>query len=223
MDMSNTIRVRVWDLPTRLFHWALAASVIAMLVTAYLPGHWTELHARIGYGVLALLLFRIVWGFVGGRWSRFASFLPTPGRWRQYLRQPRDAALVGHSPLGALSVYAMLLALSAQVATGLVSDDEIAFLGPLNRFVSSEFGLKATAWHKEIGQFLVLAMLALHLAAIAYYVLVARRTLVRPMISGDQLVAAPLPASRDDVLTRVMALVVAGLCGACAWLIATAS
>ena len=88
-------------------------------------------HARLGYAVLALLLFRLVWGFVGGRWSRFASFLYAPRSVLAYLRgQPHPDHLVGHNPLGAGSVFAMLAVLLAQVATGLVSDDEIAFTGP---------------------------------------------------------------------------------------------
>ncbi|MEP6823730.1 MAG: cytochrome b/b6 domain-containing protein, partial [Ramlibacter sp.] len=82
--MSKT--VRVWDLPTRLFHWALVACVLGLVVTAYLPGTWIVWHSRLGYAVLALLLFRIVWGLVGGRWSRFGSFIYSPASVVRYLR-----------------------------------------------------------------------------------------------------------------------------------------
>ena len=96
--------VRIWDLPTRLFHWLLAASVVALVVTAKVGGNAMVWHFRLGYVVLALLAFRLVWGLVGGRWSRFASFVPTPGRLWRYLRgSSAEAESAGHSPLGALS------------------------------------------------------------------------------------------------------------------------
>ena len=126
--MAN--KIRVWDLPTRLFHWALVACVVGLVATAYMRRRGMDWHARIGYAVLTLLLFRLVWGLVGGRWSRFASFLYAPAASWRYLRgQPHPDHLVGHNPLGAGSVFAMLLVLLAQVATGLVGDDEIAFRG----------------------------------------------------------------------------------------------
>lgn len=210
--------VRIWDLPTRLFHWALAASVIALVVTAKVGGNAMEWHLRLGYGVLALLVFRTAWGLVGGRWSRFASFLYSPARLLRYLRGAAHSEDgIGHSPLGALSVFALLAALAAQVATGLLSDDEIAFTGPLTRFVSNAVVGQATSYHKEIGQYLVLGLLALHLLAVAFYVLVRRQRLVRPMLHGDKVLPAPAAPSRDDWVTRVAALVLLLLSAALAW------
>jgi len=84
---SRPRRVRVWDLPTRLFHWSLVASVAGLVVTGYIGGAMMYWHARLGYAVLALLLFRIVWGFVGGKWSRFTSFMYSPRRVVRYLRE----------------------------------------------------------------------------------------------------------------------------------------
>lgn len=115
-------RTRVWDLPTRLFHWALAAAVIGLIATGL--GGVMEWHFRLGYAVLALLLFRLVWGFVGGRWSRFTAFVYAPGSVLAYLRgRAHPDHLIGHTPLGALSVFAVLAILALQVATGLVADD----------------------------------------------------------------------------------------------------
>lgn len=209
-------RIRVWDLPTRLFHWLLAICVVLLVATAYAGA--MQWHARAGLAVLALLLFRIVWGFIGGRWSRFASFLYAPRSLAAYLRgQAHPDHLVGHNPLGAASVFAMLLVLLAQVATGLVSDDEIAFQGPLNRFVSSANGLAATWYHRQVGQWLVIALVLLHVAAIAWYVLRKRQVLVRPMVVGDKEVTAATTPSRDDAASRVMALVVLGACSAAVW------
>ena len=209
--MRNT--VRVWDLPTRLFHWGLVICVTGLLATAYLPGSWIEWHARLGYAVLALLLFRIVWGFVGGRWSRFASFVYSPGSIINYLRgKPHPDHLIGHNPLGAGSVFAMLAFLLAQVATGLVSDDEIAFTGPLNRFVAAGKGLAATWYHKQVGQWVLIGLVVLHVLAILYYLRRKKDNLVKPMVVGDKLVDRPVPSSRDDAMSRLSALVILAAC-----------
>lgn len=211
----NHETVRVWDLPTRLFHWALLACVIGLFVTAYAPGNWIDWHARLGFSVLALLLFRLVWGFIGGHWSRFATFLPSPGRILAHLRgQPGEAQWLGHNPLGSLSVLAMLAVLAAQVGTGLVADDEIAFTGPLNRFVSTASGLAATAWHKGWGQWLLLGLIGLHVAAIVFYARARRTDLVGPMLHGDKRVAGPAISARDDLVVRLCALVAFTACGA---------
>ncbi len=215
--MQHTIRV--WDLPTRLFHWALAAAVVGLVVTGRTGGNAMVWHFRFGYAVLALLLFRLVWGFVGGRWSRFASFVPSPTAVGRYLRG-RGGDGAGHSPLGALSVVAMLAVLVVQVGTGLVSDDEIAFAGPLSRYVSGSIVGQATGYHKNWGQWLVIGLVALHVAAIVFYVLVRRHTLVRPMLHGDRTLPAALPASRDDLRSRLAALAVMVACGAAvAWMV----
>jgi cytochrome b len=178
-------------------------------------------HARVGYAVLALLLFRIVWGFVGGRWSRFASFIYAPTSVLKYLRgKAHPDHLVGHNPLGAASVFAMLLFLLIQVATGLVGDDEISFTGPLNRFVSTANGLAATWYHKRIGQWVIIGLVALHIAAVLYYLFRKRDNLIKPMVDGDKTLAAAVEPSRDDAASRIMALLVVFVCGAAvAWLV----
>lgn len=214
-------RVRVWDLPTRLFHWLLVGCIVALFVTGYVGGAAMDWHARTGYAVLALLLFRIVWGFVGGHWSRFRSFVYAPRSVLAYVSgRAHPDHLVGHNPLGAGSVFAMLLLLLAQVATGLVGDDEIAFTGPLNRFVSNARGLAATWYHRRIGQWLLVALVVLHLAAIAFYRLKKRDDLVRPMVSGDKQLARPAPSSRDDAASRMVAAVLLALAAAAVtWLV----
>ncbi len=215
--------VRVWDLPTRLFHWTLVTAVSGALATAWIPGIPIEWHARFGYAILTLLVFRLVWGLVGGYWSRFAAWRPTPARLVAYLRgRPHPDDRIGHSPLGTLSVIVILLTLAAQVGTGLVGDDEIAFTGPLNRFVSTATGLAATAWHKDLGKLLVIGLIALHVSAILFYLLVRRNNLIGPMIHGDkpaEAATAAMPA-RDDRRTRLLALVVVALsAGGVGWLV----
>lgn len=208
--------IRVWDLPTRVFHWTLAATIVGSVVTAKVGGNAMLWHFRLGYLVLGLLVFRLVWGVVGGRWSRFSSFVFSPGTVLRYLRgqvRPEDNLEVGHNPLGSLSVFALLGMLGLQIATGLVADDEIANIGPLNRFVSTDAGLQATGWHKELGQWIVIALVALHIAAILYYLLKKKHNLVRPMIVGDKPLPRGTPASADGPLQRALALVLAVLCG----------
>lgn len=205
--------VRVWDLPTRLFHWALVVCIIGLVVTANVGGNWMNWHLRLGYTVLSLLLFRLVWGFVGGHWSRFSSFIYGPSTVLSYLRgNVRPEHRVGHNPLGMLSVLALLFILLAQVSTGLISDDEIAFTGPLVRFVSGDTISDATSYHKNVGKFIVIGLVVLHLLAIAFYKLVKKDNLVRPMLTGDKELALAVPSARDTTSSRIGALVVFGLC-----------
>lgn len=209
--MTHTIRV--WDLPTRLFHWLLVLCVLGLVITGKIGGGAIVWHARLGYAVLALLLFRLVWGFAGGHWSRFSRFLRGPASVIAYLKGTGPLAhRVGHNPLGALSVLAMLAVLIAQVGTGLVSDDEISFTGPLNRFVSSSLGLAATSYHKQIGQWLIIGLVVLHVGAVLIYLWKKRENLVRPMITGDKEWPEPAPSSRDDGKARTIAAVVLALC-----------
>ena len=213
--------VRIWDLPTRLFHWSLAAAVVGSVVSAKMGGNAMVWHLRLGYAVLALLLFRLCWGFIGGRWSRFSAFLYSPARVLRYLRGQGDARDgVGHNPLGALSVFGLLGILALQVGSGLLSDDEIAFSGPLTRFVSGDTVAWATSLHTDVGQWLLVALVALHLAAIAFYTHIKRHSLVRPMVLGDKQLPASTPASRDDARTRLLAAVVLAAAAAAAWWVA---
>lgn len=209
--------VRIWDLPTRVFHWLLALLLVAQFVTANIGGNAMVWHMRCGYGVFTLLLFRLVWGLVGGRWSRFASFLFSPSAVWRYVRGPL-AESAGHSPLGALSVFALLTALALQVGTGLFSDDEIAYAGPLTALVSSERVGQATWFHGEVGKVLVLGLVVLHILAIAYYTRRRGKALARAMVSGDKLLVEPVAPSRDDAASRAVAAVLLLACGAAvAW------
>jgi cytochrome b len=209
-----SVAVRVWDLPTRLFHWTLAVCVVVSVVSAKICGGAMVWHFRSGYLVLGLLGFRLLWGLVGGRWSRFVQFVYRPGTLLRYLRggaAPDEQLDVGHSPLGAVSVFALLAVLLAQVGTGLFADDEIASVGPLNRFVDNATGLAATAWHKTWGQWTILALVALHVGAVVYYT-VRGRALVGAMVGGDKRLPPGTPASADGPRQRMLALVLAIAC-----------
>lgn len=217
-------KVRVWDLPTRLFHWTLALGVICLAVSGLIGGNAMAWHFRFGYAVLSLLLFRVVWGLVGGRWSRFGAFIYAPQSVIHYLKgRGKPEHSVGHSPIGAGSVFAMLGILLAQVGTGLLSDDEIAAAGPLTRFVSNAMVSLATNYHKNIGKWLLLALVALHIGAIVFY-LWRKHNLVNAMLHGDKELVVAVPGSRDDALSRAGAVLVFALCAAfAAWVASLAA
>ena len=216
--------VRVWDLPTRLFHWALALCVVGSVISARIGGNALIWHMRLGYVVFSLLAFRLLWGFVGGRWSRFASFVYSPATLWRYLRGRSTGAEhleVGHSPLGAGSVFALLLFLAAQVGSGLFADDEIATTGPLNKFVATATGLALTSYHKTGGQWVLIGLVLLHVLAIVLYRVRRKKDLIGPMLRGDKLLPFGVPASADSLATRALAALLLAACAAgVAWLVA---
>jgi len=213
---QSLFRVRVWDLPTRLFHWSAAICFAGLVITGTVGDAALVFHFRFGYAMLALLLFRLVWGLLGGHWSRFSSFLFSPQSILPYLKNRSLGATVGHSPLGALSVWGLLSFLCAQVATGLVSDDEISFTGPLSHLVSNATVSLATRYHTEIGKWILLALVLLHIIAIVIYTRRKHR-LVSAMFHGDKHLEAPATASRDDTVSRLLALFIFALCSSIAY------
>ncbi len=213
--MSGAV-TRVWDLPTRLFHWLLVLLVTFSLVSAEIGGNWLDWHMRSGILILALLAFRIVWGFVGPHHARFANFVRSPSAVMAYVRSMRqgDAAAkavqAGHNPLGALSVLAILALLLLQATTGLfATEDSMGTEGPLVKYVSGATSDLITKVHKT-NQVLIYVLVGLHVAAILYYAIAKRDNLVRPMVTGDKPVSG-LVASRDDWAVRVRAAVIVAI------------
>lgn len=204
-------RVRIWDLPTRLFHWLLAVCVVGLVITGNIGGNAMTWHFRLGYGVLTLLLFRLVWGFAGGHWSRWSRLALAPAQVMAYLRG-RLPGGPGHNPLGSWSVLCMLLWLLLQVSTGLLSDDEISNAGPLSALVSGATVSAATAWHKGPGKLVLLVLVLTHLGAIVWYRVHRREALVPPMLHGDKALSEPVPASADGTRARLLALLILLLC-----------
>lgn len=211
---AHPFTVRIWDLPTRTFHWALAACVVGLLITGQVGGNAMTWHFRLGYALLTLLAFRFVWGFCGGHWSRWAQLPLRPTQVWAYL-QGRSELLhrVGHNPLGSWSVVAMLFFLGLQVATGLVSDDEIANMGPLASWVSGAVVSSATSWHIGWGKLILIALVVTHLLALIWYRWRQHQSLVPVMWHGDKTLPSAAPASRDDGKSRALALWVLVLAG----------
>jgi cytochrome b len=196
-------RAKVWDLPIRLFHWSLVLLIGAAWATQEQLSD-NERHAFVGYAILTLLLFRLLWGLVGSETARFASFLRGPAKVWAYLRGSGGiSAEVGHNPIGGYSVALMLTLIAVQVGTGLfLSDDD--FFAPWSAWVSEDTADLLHDVH-ELNFNLLLGVIALHVAAILFYAIVKRRNLVRPMLSG----VAPLPpgAPRPRIASSLLALV----------------
>ena len=213
------IIIRVWDLPIRVFHWLLVLCIVGSLVSANLGNNAVEWHAYFGYSVLILLIFRILWGFVGSTHARFTSFFPNREKILNYL-QGNAPRVLGHNPLGALSVFALLLVLSVQVLTGLFVDDEITFQGPLAKYISNSLVSILSEIH-EGNQVVIYTLITIHIAAIIYYKKFKGEDLITPMIRGDKEIdpseeANYLPsdlgrASKDGALQRGLALMLLSL------------
>ncbi len=175
--------IRVWDLPTRVFHWGLALTVAAAVISGQIGGNWIDWHARLGLLALGLVAFRLVWGLVGSTYARFVQFFPTPAKVRAYLAGQWHGE--GHNPLGALSVFALLGLLTVQIVSGLFANDDIAFTGPLYALVGKELSNRLTGLHHLFGD-LLLIVVALHVAAVLFYTHVKKQNLVKPMLTGKK-------------------------------------
>ena len=187
--MHSTTRTRVWDIPTRLFHWLLVLLVIALFVTGKLGGNWLEWHKRAGFSVLGVIAFRIVWGFAGSYHARFTNFVRGPGMVREYVKsvmQRHPVRYLGHNPLGAISVVAMLGVLFIQALLGLFSNDDLMLEGPYARLVSKAVSDQLTTFHKWNAD-LILILVGIHLAAIAFAYFYRKENLVIAMLTGKKM------------------------------------
>ncbi|WP_108469509.1 cytochrome b/b6 domain-containing protein [Polynucleobacter difficilis] len=211
--MKRTLRI--WDLPTRLFHWLLVVCIACAVICVNIGGNLMQWHAYFGYAALSLVLFRVLWGFIGAVHSRFVTFVPSPQRLIAFLSGKQGGGL-GHSPLGSLSVIALLLVVGIQASTGLFTDDDIAFQGPLAKYVPNATVSLLSSIH-ALNSNILFGLIGLHLLAIGYYQWVKRASIVMPMIQGDKevdverdgsgLPAFALHASKDGAPQRLTALV----------------
>ena len=181
-----TAKQRIWDLPTRLFHWLL----VALVGFSWWSGKNDEvdLHIWSGIAILTLLVFRLLWGFFGSSTARFSTFVRGPKAVLVYVRDMKGWRQSGHNPLGALSVIVLLALLSAQVALGLFNTDEDGFTaGPLADLVSLNTSELAHELHEELFK-IILVFIGLHVAAVLFYRLFLGKKLTVPMITGKAVV-----------------------------------
>lgn len=192
-ESASVKPVTVWDLPLRIFHWLLAALVVTAAVSGEIGGNAMDIHMQAGYAVAILLLFRLLWGFVGTPHARFSSFVrgvPSILAYCRSVLRGEEQVHAGHNPLGGWMVVIMLIALAAQAGTGLFANDDIMTEGPLFNLVSKDTSDTLSAIHKLVFK-PVAGLASIHILAILYYLLVKRIDLVRPMITGRKLLAPP--------------------------------
>ncbi len=219
--MSNSARaVRVWDLPVRLFHWLIVVLVAAAYATWRL--NWMVWHGWIGDLTLALVLFRLLWGFFGSETARFSHFLTPPRIAFQhlkyiFLREPDRQ--VGHNPAGGWMVLLLLALLLAEALTGIYVANDIADAGPLTAIVPAPAADAIDASHAIIWNVL-LAVIAVHVLAIAGYAAVKGQDLVRPLITGTKTLPEPVTAPR--VASAARAAILFAVSAAAAIVIASA-
>ncbi len=184
--------MRVWDFPLRLFHWALFVSIMGAIISAKADVLWV--HERFGLTVLGLIIFRFVWGFVGGHYAQFRQFLAMPQVAFQELKiffkptlksDPKSEmrAKTGHSALGGYAVMGLLGTPLFMAISGLVSNDDVLFEGPLVHLVPNVSD-KARSLH-HFGEKLLFLILFLHISAIVIYKFKKKRNLTKAMVTGN--------------------------------------
>lgn len=213
MDERPPQSVRVWDLPVRVFHWLLVVLMTTSVATGLVGGNAMVWHMRSGYAILALVLFRIVWGLVGSTTACFTDFLYSPGRVFAFAKDlflRRPAHYPGHNPLGGWMVLVLLLAVLFQAGSGLFANDDVSTEGPLYRYISKDLSDKLTGWHR-LNIKVLFGLVALHVVAVIYHWLGRGENLVQAMFTGIRAwpSGAPVIALRFSSLWLALGLFVA--------------
>ena len=220
-DQSQALQtVKVWDLPTRLFHWILVMLMIAQWLTAE-NDSTIQYHIWGGYTVLVLVLFRVIWGFAGSDTARFRDFIRGPGAALAYVKallRGETPLYLGHNPMGGWSIVAMLVLLLIQAGTGLFANDDITTEGPLYGWVS-----KGTSdWLTTIHKFnfnLLLLVIAVHISAVLFYLFVKRENLIHPMLSGRKHLPPDMVGQAPRIVSPWLGLAVLAVAVAAVWLL----
>jgi cytochrome b len=221
-DRTSARSALVWDLPVRLFHWGLAALIVTSLVSVEIGGNAMQIHQLSGVSVLALVLFRVLWGLFGSTRARFADFVRGPRAVLGYaaaLLRGRAPFSAGHNPLGGWMVLALLASLLTQAGTGLFANDDVMIEGPLVKYISKDTSDWLTGIH-HLNAAVLLVLIGVHVAAALFYLVVKRENLILPMLTGRK----PLAPGREFEPTRggplwLAALLLGGCAGGVAWLV----
>ncbi|PKI17889.1 cytochrome b/b6 domain-containing protein [Colwellia sp. 12G3] len=176
----------IWDLPLRIFHWSFAVTILACWYTAEQGADLVEIHMKLGFVAITLIVFRVLWGLIGPKHARFSQFVPSPKTLLSYLRKSKsDKTTPGHNPLGAMMVILMILLISTQAISGLFINDDVFSSGPYYGSISNGLEKIMRLLHHNTFDFMI-AAIGLHLAAVAYYWRVKKQNLVLPMITGKK-------------------------------------
>ena len=210
----------IWDLPLRIFHWSFALTILACWYTSEQEGDLVDLHMKLGFLAISLIIFRILWGLIGPKHARFSQFIPSPKTLINYLHPAKESkTTAGHNPLGALMVILMIVLITLQAVSGLFINDDIFSSGPYYGSIGNELEKIMFFLHHNTFDFMI-AAIALHLAAIAYYWRIKKQNLVLPMITGNK---SAKQVSAVDAIPHsklILACVVAVCCiGFVYWLV----
>ncbi len=221
--VAGTVATRVWDWPVRIVHWAMVLLLVALLITAKI-GDAMAWHIRAGEAMLAVVLFRVIWGFAGSRHARFTSFVRGPRAVVAYARSlitPPHEVYVGNTPLGGWMVIALVLTLLFQAATGLFTNDDVLTEGPLVRLISKDLSDTISSFHRR-NAWVVAALASAHIGAVLYYLLAFKENLIKPMLDGAKTLPATHAIAGGNEASGAMAgraAALFALCAAAVWLV----
>lgn len=211
-------RVAVWDLPVRVVHWWIVALLVGLIVTGRLGGDWLLWHMRFGQAMLALVVFRVIWGFVGSRNARFSSFLYAPSQVVRYARSLFRAHELHatHNPLGGWMVVLLLVALLAQALMGLFTSNDILWGGPFSERVTKATSDAVSAVHRRFWRVIV-ALSLLHIGAVLAHSALLKDNLIIPMLTGHKHLPEGIASPEDAAASTAKATLLLLLCGLAVW------
>ena len=204
-------RTPVWDAPVRVVHWTLVALLAGLVTTGLLGNEALEWHMRLGKTLIAVVLFRVLWGFAGSRNARFRTFVRGPRAAASYVRsrlKRKPEIHVTHNPVGGWMAILLLVAMLAQAGTGLFANDEVLYEGPLAGHVTQALSNALSSVHRRLW-WVVAALAALHVLAVLAYLVVLRENLIRPMVAGSKELPAGVGRPEDATASTAGALVLA--------------
>lgn len=218
---TGRAEVPIWDWPVRFVHWAIVLLLAVLLVTGKAGGDWLVWHMRAGETLLALVLFRILWGVAGSRHARFASFVRGPREVVTYARsllRPPRATFAGHNPLGGWMVVLLLVALLVQAGLGLFTNDDIMNEGPLVRHVSKDLSDWLSSLHRR-NAWIVVGLASVHIVAVIGYLVAFRDNLITPMVTGRKRLDGSWQAEGMGATANRRAVALLLACGIAVWLL----
>ncbi len=220
-DLRPRVAVSVWDGVVRLVHWTIVVLLVVLISTGLAKGDWLKWHMRAGQVLLALVVFRVAWGFVGSRNARFGTFVRGPRAVVAYARSiihPPHHPHASHNPLGGWMVIALLAAMLIQSTAGLFANDDILWEGPLTKWVSKATSDELSSLHRRFWWVLI-ALAATHITAAVAYVVALRENLIGAMVNGRKLLPPGVAHPQDAHAPPTRALIVAGLSAFAVWFV----
>jgi cytochrome b len=219
--VADPVAVHVWDWPVRIVPWTTVLLLIALLTTAKIGGDAMAWHMRAGEAMLALVLFRVVWGFAGSRYARFSSFVRGPRAVISYARSifaPAHEVYAGHNPLGGWMVIALLLVLLFQTGTGLFTNDDVLTDGPLVRFITKDLSDTISSFHRR-NAWVVGGLAIAHIGAVIFYRVALKQNLISPMLHGAKFLRTGHAAAAGDGYNMRAAVLFAVCCVVVWWVV----